>query len=122
MHGAAKQFGAAANEAAIFIAPLDKLRVARRLFFDLLACHKSSLVHRVQSPPHVSLLIRLRVVAGTATQRHPYALSMTEIPVTALAAAIHEAGSFQVRNQLAHLARHFSIKLVSQPFTGVKAG
>jgi len=33
--------------------------------------------------------------------------------MTALAAAIDVPGSFQVRNQLAHLARHVSIKPVS---------
>jgi hypothetical protein len=33
------ELGATANEALVVIAPLDKLRVARRLLFDLLACH-----------------------------------------------------------------------------------
>jgi len=40
MHAAEREFGATANEALILVAPLDKFRVARRLLFDLLACHK----------------------------------------------------------------------------------
>ena len=40
MNAAQHEFGAAANEAFVFIAPLDQLHVARRLLFYLLACHK----------------------------------------------------------------------------------
>jgi hypothetical protein len=35
MHGAAEKAGAAANEAVVFIAPLDKLRVTRCLLFGM---------------------------------------------------------------------------------------
>jgi hypothetical protein len=34
MHAACHKFRAAANEAPVFIAPLDKFRVSRRLLFD----------------------------------------------------------------------------------------
>ena len=37
MNTAQHEFGATANEALVFIAPLDELRVARRLLFGLLA-------------------------------------------------------------------------------------
>ena len=40
MDAAAHEFGATANEALILVAPLHEFRVARRLLFDLLACHK----------------------------------------------------------------------------------
>jgi hypothetical protein len=46
---------------------------------------------------------------------------MHEVPVAAFAAPVHEPGLFQVGNQLSHLSRHFSIKLVSQWFAVVKA-
>ena len=36
-----------------------------------------------------------------------------EIPVAAFATTVHKAGIFQVGDQLSHLARHFSIKIVS---------
>ena len=44
---------------------------------------------------------------------------MREIPMTAFAAPAHESGPFQISDQLTYLARHFSIKLVSQ-FAGVE--
>ena len=39
VNSARHDFRAAANEALILVAPLHKFRVARSLFFDLLACH-----------------------------------------------------------------------------------
>jgi len=122
MHAALKQAGAAANEALVFVAPFNKLRVTCRLFLDLLACHGLSLFHRLCSPPHIPLLVMLGVVAWAAAQRHPHASRVCEIPMAALAAAIHKPRPFQVGNQLANLARHFSIKLVSRPFTAVNRG
>jgi len=40
MDAAAEKARAAANEAPVFITPLDKLRIPRCLLFDLLAVHK----------------------------------------------------------------------------------
>src|ERR1035441_9520619 len=40
VNSAKHEFGATANEALVFIAPLDELSVARRLLFDLFAYHK----------------------------------------------------------------------------------
>ncbi|MGO8765937.1 MAG: hypothetical protein ACLQSR_12500 [Limisphaerales bacterium] len=44
---------------------------------------------------------------------------MNEIPVTAFAATINETSFFQVGNQLANAAWHFSIKLVSHQLADV---
>ncbi len=57
VNAAQHQFGATANEALVFVAPLDEFGVSCGLFFDLLACHTLSLIQRVQRPPHVSFLV-----------------------------------------------------------------
>jgi len=72
-----------------------------------------SLFHRVQGPPNVPLLVVLYIVARTAAQRHPHTFWMREIAVTAFASPIDKPRMFQVGNQLAHLARHFGIRVVS---------
>ena len=46
MNTSQHELGATANEALVLIAPLDKLRVARRLLFDLPVCGK---LHFIQS-------------------------------------------------------------------------
>src|SRR5207249_9023214 len=74
---------------------------------------KMSLFHRVQCPPNVPLLVVLDIVARIAAQGHPHAFRMREIAVTAFASPIDKPGLFQVGSQLAHLARHFSIRVVS---------
>jgi hypothetical protein len=79
----------------------------------------SMLCYRVQGPAHVAFLIVLGIIALTATDCHPHPFWVRKIPMTALATPVQEPGLFQVGNQLAQLARHFSIKLVSQTFTGV---
>ena len=45
---------------------------------------------------------------------------MREVPMASLAAPVYKSGFFQVGNQLSHFARHFSIKIVSLLFGGVK--
>ena len=62
----------------------------------------------------------LGVVAGIPTHRHPQSFRMNKIPMAALAAPALKPGLFQVGYQLANLARHFSINLVSQLFKTVK--
>ena len=102
------------DEATVFLAPFHKFSVARRLLFDLLSSHNCSLFHRIQRPPHVAFLIVLGVVTGAAAHCHPQSFRVREVPMTAFAAPVHKPGLFQVGNQLANLARHFSIKSVSQ--------
>ena len=60
-----------------------------------------------------------RVLPRSSADRHAASARVREIPVTALAAAIGETRLFQIRNQLANLARHVSIKLVSLRIRGV---
>jgi hypothetical protein len=57
VNAAQHEFGATANEALVFIAPLDKFGVSRCLFSNLLACHKSSLFKSVQAAGHVRQLV-----------------------------------------------------------------
>jgi len=121
VNAARHDFRAAANEALILVAPLHKFRVARGLFFDLLACHNSTRFRGVQCAAHVAFLIMLGVIARAATDRHPQPLRMRKVPMASLAAPVYKPGLFQVGNQLSHFARHFSIKIVSQRFASVKA-
>ena len=113
------KLGATANKALVFIAPLDKFRVPRRLFFDLFTHHKSSFFNRVQRPPHISFLVMPGVIAWTATQSHPNPFRMSKVSMAPFAASVYKPALFQVGNKLAHFARHFSIKLVSQRDKGV---
>jgi len=62
----------------------------------------------------------LGIVTGMAAHRHSQTFRMCEIPMAALAAPMFKPSLFQVNNQLANLAWHFSIKLVSQWFKAVK--
>jgi hypothetical protein len=62
----------------------------------------------------------LGIVTGVTAHRHPQSFRMNKIPMAALAAPALKPGLFQVGYQLANLARHLSIKIVSQLFKTVK--
>jgi len=61
----------------------------------------------------------LGVIARAAADCHPQTLRVRKVPMAALAAPVHKPDLFQVGYQLANLARHFSIKVVSQRFAVV---
>jgi hypothetical protein len=60
------------------------------------------------------------IIARAAADCHPQSFRMRKIPMAALAAPVHKPDFFQVGNQLSHLARHSSIKIVSWTFADVK--
>jgi len=84
------------------------------MFFSFVSCPCGlSLFDRIQCPPHVPFLIVLGIITGLTAHRYPQSFRMCEVPVAALAAPIYKPHPFQVGNQLANLAWHLSIKLVS---------
>jgi hypothetical protein len=80
----------------------------------------SILPHRSQSAPRITFLIAFGVVTKRATHRNPEPFWMREIARAALAAPAHKPGLLQIRDQLSHFTRHFSISLVSPKDSGVK--
>jgi len=62
----------------------------------------------------------LGIITDIAAHRHPFSFRMRKIPMAAPAASVHKPSLFQVSYQLANLARHLSIKVVSQLFKTVK--
>jgi hypothetical protein len=56
--------------------------------------------------PDFLFLVALRVVAETAQERDPNPRGVQKIPMTSLAAAVHETGASQIRDQFPKLSGH----------------
>ena len=73
-------------------------------------------------PTRLFFQILRHVVARLPRDRHHRAGGMNKVAVAAFAATVRKPSAFQVSNQLSNLARHRSIKVVSQVFASVNGG